>query len=208
MVLKKNMVERAIDTICDVAAEYDKKLAGRIFTIIYMDRIRHCIDYKQIRFLGANFQHLTGIKYLDDIKPGFFWKLCLNHKLSPKKVIFRKDGFTQMKLAVLPYLPKLLYNNFWIGESLNNDITINADYYVGDTKCIMSLGIRTGKEDFPVSLKKQSIKEVVKKENNVLAVYSRKISDRHNCSCCYRHKDFLLGNLKDDDIIIEIIGKL
>lgn len=54
---------------------------------------------------------------------------------------------------VLPYLSELLYNNCMIGNFIKSGIYIRADYFVGNTKAVLSVGFRTGKSvDFPVSL--------------------------------------------------------
>ena len=57
---------------------------------------------------------------------------------------------------------------------IGNDIYINADYYVGDTRCVLSIGFRNKLHgDVPITLKKQSIREVVKKECKVYAIAAK-----------------------------------
>ena len=185
MGIKRYTAQQAIDILVAAAQGYKEKLAGRIFFIIYKNLATGNIEYKKIKFTQNNFQHLTGIKYADYVSPRDFYKMCLNKMLSPHKIRFNPNGFTNMKLSVLNYLPELLYNKFWIGESINNDIHINADYFAGDTRCVVSLGFRRAKEDYPVTLKRQSIREVVKKENPVCAVLVRKIVDKDNWGLCY-----------------------
>lgn len=180
MGIKRYTAQQAIDILVAAAQGYKEKLAGRIFVIIYKDLASGTIEHKKIKFTQNNFQHLTGIKYADYVSPRDFYKMCLNKMLSPHKIRFNPNGFTNMKLSVLNYLPELLYNKFWIGESINNDIHINADYFAGDTRCVVSLGFRKAKEDYPVTLKRQSIREVVKKENPVCLVLVREIADKDN----------------------------
>ena len=182
MGIKRYTAQQAIDILVAAAQGYKEKLAGRIFVI---DLVSGTIEHKKIKFTQNNFQHLTGIKYADYVSPRDFYKMCLNNMLSPHKICFNPNGFTNMKLSVLNYLPELLYNKFWIGESIKNDIHINADYFAGDTRCVVSLGFRRAKEDYPVTLKRQSIREVVKKENPVCAVLVRKIVDKDNWGFCY-----------------------
>ena len=50
-------------------------------------------------------------------------------------------GKVQQKLIVLPYLSELLYNNCMIGNFINSGIYIKADYFVGNTKAILSAPI-------------------------------------------------------------------
>ena len=108
------------------------------------------------------------------------------NRLSPTKVRFRKDGVTHLKLAVLSYLAEVLYHKFWIGISLHNDVYINADYFVGDTKNRLSLGIRqTGNKDVPVSLKNQSVRDNVDVLRKVYAVYSKRVGTKEAWACVY-----------------------
>lgn len=202
--LKRYTKEEAIRILNSAAKEYQSKMSGRFFVIIYYDKVREKILYKKIKFTKGNFKHLTGVKYMDNVQSGDFLKLCLNGKLSPEKIIFRNDGFTELKLSVLPYLSSLFYNPFWIGDSINNDITINADYFTGDKTCRVSLGFRSSKDDFPVSLKCQSIRETVKKENDVLIVYTRKIGNDGQWEAVYKSKDFSEEMLKKETIYKEL----
>ncbi len=204
MGIKRYTAQQAINILVVAAQGYKEKLAGRIFVIIYKDLASGTIEHKKIKFTQNNFQHLTGIKYADYVSPRDFYKMCLNKMLSPHKILFNPNGFTNMKLSVLNYLPELLYNKFWIGESINNDIHINADYYAGDTRCVVSLGFRRAKEDYPVTLKRQSIREVVKKENPVCVVLVREIIDKNSWGVCYINQK--LG--KENFTSIKDIAKL
>lgn len=204
MGIKRYTAQQAIDILVAAAQGYKEKLAGRIFVIIYKDLASGTIEHKRMKFTQNNFQHLTGIKYADYVSPKDFYKMCLNKMLSPNKIRFNPNGFTNMKLSVLNYLPELLYNKFWIGESINNDIHINADYFAGDTRCVVSLGFRRAKEDYPVTLKRQSIREVVKKENPVYAVLASKIADKKHGECCYIDYKLARDNLASIKDIAEL----
>ncbi len=204
MGIKRYTAQQAINILVAAAQGYKEKLAGRIFIIIYKDLVSGTIEHKKIKFTQNNFQHLTGIKYADYVSPRDFYKMCLNKMLSPHKIRFNPNGFTNMKLSVLNYLPELLYNKFWIGESINNDIHINADYFAGDTRCVVSLGFRRAKEDYPVTLKRQSIREVVKKENPVCVVLVKDIADNDDWHIVFFDHKFTRDNLAAIKQIAEI----
>ena len=54
---------------------------------------------------------------------------------------------------VLPCLSKLMSHHCLVGEFINSGVYIRADYYVGDTKAILSVGFRNGNRvDYPVTL--------------------------------------------------------
>ena len=143
-----------------------------------------------ITFKPINFKHLTGIQ--SNIRPTQFYKACLNQRLSPEDFNFDKLGYAQRKLEVLPFMPDVFFNRCWLGPSIKNDICINADYYVGDTRCSLSIGIRiTDTGDVPVTLKKQSIREVVKKEYKVFAIASKPLgSNDATWKLTYCEKNF------------------
>ena len=204
MGIKKYTAQQAIDILTSTASLYQQKLSGRRFIIVYQNSASKCIDYKRLKFTQNNFQHLTGIRYAEKVSPKDFYKMCLNRMLSPDKIRFNPNGFTHMKLSVLPYLPELLYHKFWIGESINNDIYINADYYAGDTKCILSVGFRYASEDYPVSLKRQSIRQVVKKEQKIYAVFSQKIEEPEMWECVYKDESFSLDQITNNPIFLEL----
>lgn len=204
MGIKKYTAQQAIEILTSTASLYQQKLSGRRFIIVYQNSDSKCVDYKRLKFTQNNFQHLTGVRYADKVSPKDFYKMCLNKMLSPDKIKFNPNGFTHMKLSVLPYLPELLYHKFWIGESINNDVYINADYYAGDTKCILSVGFRYASEDYPVSLKRQSIRHVVKKEQKIYAVFSQRIEDSKIWECVYRDESFSLDQIVDDSMYSEL----
>lgn len=96
----------------------------------------------QIEFRGNHFLHLTGVK--TKLSAGRFYEKCLNHKLSGDDFELDKKGKAQQKLMVLPFLHELLYHNCMIGTFINSGICIRADYFVGNTKAVLSVGFRYG----------------------------------------------------------------
>ena len=73
---------------------------------------------------------------------------------------------------VLPYLSELLYHHCMIGDFINSGICIRADYFVGDTRAVLSVGFRTGKRtDFPVTLYNEDVRKLSQPTNKVLAIF-------------------------------------
>ena len=71
---------------------------------------------------------------------------------------------------VLPFLHELLYHNCMIGDFIDSGICIKADYFVGNTKAVLSVGFRFGKNaDFPVTLYKEDVRKLSQPTNKVLA---------------------------------------
>ena len=164
--------QEAISIVHLAAISYQEKLSNRMFRLIYENVLQHRMDTVDIMFLPKNFKHLTGLQ--TKLKPQLFFNACLGQRLSVRDISFDSRGNTQRKLEVIRMMPDVFYHPCWIGDSLNNDIYINADYYVGDTRCVLSVGFRNMEErGVPITLKKQSIREVVKKECKVYAIAAK-----------------------------------
>ena len=116
------------------------------------DRLKHSISVaRKMVKIGKNYnlsdnelQELFILGFNHDIGYEFSEK-CINHKLSPGDFEFDKGGKTQQKMLVLPFLHELLYHNCMIGNFINSGIYIKADYFVGNTKAVLSVGFRYGK---------------------------------------------------------------
>lgn len=135
-----------------------------------------------------------------------FYDLCLDGKLSEKDFEIDNEGKVQQKLMVLPYLHKILYNNCMIRDFINSGIRIQADYFVGDTKAVLSIGFRTGKTvDIPVTLYNENVKKLIKPVCKVLAIYKKAYDQKAYTECTYHSKGITERDIKlPDDIAIEL----
>lgn len=161
-----------------------------MFRLVYKKPHNASMDVAEVVFEPENFKHLTGIK--TNMSAGWFYEACLKRRISPKDIAFDGRGNTQRKLEVIRMMPEVFYHPCWIGDSLNNDICIHADYYVGDTKCVLSVGFRNMEEHgIPITLKKQSIREVVTKECKVFAIATKFLTNNDNTwTLTYCDRDF------------------
>jgi len=111
------------------------------------------------------------------------------HVFSEKDFEIDNKGKAQQKLSVLPYLSDLLYHNCMIGNFINSGIYIRADYFVGNTKAVLSVGFRTGKSiDFPVTLYNEDVRKLSHPTNKVLAIFAKGYQDRDYTECTYLSK--------------------
>lgn len=182
--------QEAISIVHLAAISYQEKLSDRIFRLIYENILQHRMDTVDVMFLPKNFKHLTGLQ--TKLKPRLFFNACLGQRLSVRDISFDSRGNTQRKLEVIRAMPDVFYHPCWIGASLNNDLYINADYYVGDTRCVLSVGFRGTKDgDVPITLKKQSIREVVKKECKVYVIAAKSLqAEQETWKMTYCEHDF------------------
>lgn len=176
---------QAINIIVNAAENYKKYLQDKVFLIIYQEK--GITKVAQVGFRDSHFLHLTGVKA--NVTAGRFYDKCINHKLSPVDFELDKSGKTQQKLVVLPFLHELLYHNCMIGDFINSGIYIKADYFVGNTKAVLSVGFRYGKKtDFPVTLYKEDVRKLSQPTNKVLAIFVRDYKQKSYAECTYISK--------------------
>lgn len=90
--------------------------------------------------------------------------------------------------------------NCMIGNFINSGVLIKADYFVGNTKAIISVGFRVGKNiDYPVTLYKEDIRVLSSPTNRVLGIFVKHISQTKYTECTYlskKHDIEKIANLK------------
>lgn len=193
--MKNYDAKQALSIVLSCAKAYDDKLNNKHFLIVYQDKNEiksYCVGFRNMNYL-----HLTGIK--TKLSAQQFYSACLDGKLSVKDISVDTKGKVQQKLAVLPYLSELLYNNCMIGDFLNCGISIRADYFVGDTKAVISVGFREGKSaDVPVTLYRGDIKKLSNPTCKVLAIFSKEYNMKQYNKCTYLSKGYGLDKLPED----------
>lgn len=175
----------ALQIIIRAAKEYDVKLKNHHFLIVY--RQGHSVETVCVGFRDMNFLHMTGVRA--KLSAQQFYSACLDGKLSVNDFEIDNKGKAQQKLMVLPYLSELLYNNCMIGNFINSGICISADYFVGNTKAVLSVGFRKGKSvDFPVSLYNEDVRKLSQPTNKVLAIFVKDYREQSYKQCTYLSK--------------------
>lgn len=193
--MKKYTVDEALNIIIAAAKEYDKKLNNKHFMIVY--KAGKEVKIVEVGFREMNFLHLTGIT--TKLSAPMFYSACISGKLSVKDISLDAKGKAQQKLMVLPYLSNLLYNNCMIGNFINSGIYIKADYFVGNTKAVLSVGFRLGKTvDFPVTLYNESVKTLARPVNKVLAIFTKEYNDSLYGNCTYLSKNQAIEDLPSE----------
>ena len=161
------------------------------------------INAVQVGFRDSNYLHMTGVK--SRLSASVFYDSCIKRKLSERDFEIDKNGRAQQKLMVLPYLPDLLYNNCMIGNFINSGICIKADYFVGNTKAVLSVGFRTGKSvDFPVTLYNEDIRKLTQPTCKVLAIFRKEYNEKYYMKCTYLSKGQDMNKL----LLLEDVNKL
>ena len=84
-----------------------------------------------------------------------------------------------------------------IGVFINSGIRIQADYFVGDTKAVLSVGFRQGiRVDIPVTLYKENVKKLSKPVYKVLAIFKKRYNQIEYKECTYLSKGQIINSLK------------
>jgi len=182
----------AITIITTAAQNYKNYLQDKNFLIIYQNKQK--TETVQVGFRDNHFLHLTGVK--TNLSAQRFYEKCLNHKLSEQEIELDKQGKSQQKLTVLPFLHELLYHNCMIGTFINSGIYIKADYFIGNTKAVLSVGFRSGsKTDFPVTLYREDIRKLAHPTNKVLAIFVKDFHQSLYTKHIYLSKGYNINKL-------------
>lgn len=186
----------------EAAKNYEEKLNDKHFLIVY--REENDIKTVSVGFRDMNFLHMTGVK--TRLSAQQFYAACLESKLSEHDFEIDNKGKVQQKLMVLPYLAELLYHHCMIGDFINSGICIRADYFVGDTRAVLSVGFRTGKKtDFPVTLYNEDVRKLSQPTNKVLAIFSKHYKDQYYDNCTYLARNQSIHELRVSDEVLEMI---
>lgn len=200
--MAKYSKKAALQIIVDAAKKFDKKLNDKHFLIIYQESGKTksvCVGFRDMNFL-----HMTGVR--TKLSAQQFYSACLDGKLSENDFELDNKGKVQQKLMVLPYLSELLYNNCMIGNFINSGICIRADYFVGNTKAVLSVGFRGGKKiDFPVTLYKEDVRKLSQPTNKVLAIFVKDYWQMNYTECTYLSKGQQIHKLSLSEEVEKLI---
>lgn len=200
--MKKLSKKEVLAIILNASKEYEAKLRDKHFLIVYQNDKEYktaCVGFRDMNFL-----HMTGVN--TKFSASQFYKACIDQMLSEKDFEIDTYGKVQQKIAVLPYLSELLYNNCMIGDFIDSGIYIRADYFVGNTKAILSVGFRTGKSvDYPVTLYNEDIRKLSNPTCKVLAVFMKAYNDKEYSKCTYLSKGQPMNKLPFSETVKKLI---
>ena len=172
--------KEVIYTITNAAKEYKKRLDGRNFLFIYRDRKSGEIEFFETLFLPRNYQHLTGVEFVDaegKVRKDavFFYRKCLAGQLRESEIRFKSDGTTPLKLEVLPKLIEFLrfskmtaiYNGMRPKLAIDR-VAGTINYCLGFTK----------EQDYyvPSSCLKEDVRRLGDNPAQILAIMSKKVN--------------------------------
>ena len=168
----------ALRIIIAAAKEYAKMLDGMNYLFIYRNRYSNEIEYFETLFLPRNYQHLTGIEFLDmdgnlQMNSVFFYHKCLDNTITEKEIQFKKDGTTPLKLQALPKLIQFL--RFSKMTALYNGVRpkLAVDRVAGTTNYCLGFA-KDGDYFVPSSCLLEDIRNLGDNPSQILAIMTKR----------------------------------
>lgn len=182
--MSKYTINLARTMAINYAAKYENSLLNKQFFVLYRDKYTGSLEFIEVVFLMRHYQHLTGLLLLDEqgsIAHGraeYFYRKCLEKKLSLSEIAFKEDGTTPLKLDALPAIVGFTSITKIIGDSNERQPYLYVDKVAGGVNyCI---GLRNDDEVaqyVPVSALKRDIRELTDTPSQVLAILERTYTD-------------------------------
>lgn len=203
----------AIRIITSAARDYKNLLEGNNYIFIYKNRQKNCIEYFEAAFLARNFQHLTGLDYIDSsgssiINALDFYRKCLNRQLKESEIRFKSDGTTSLKLTALPMIINFLKSSKM--TALYNGIRpkLAIERIAGTTN--FCLGFKYDKCGYyvPSSALLEDIRDLTTEAYQILAILSKPASNKFPIYKDIRYvaKGVTLDKLTMPDELIALIN--
>lgn len=183
------------------AKQYQANLFNKKYLFLYKDLIDDDIKYIEVQFKDINYQHLTGIDLIDkdgNIRKNvasLFYKKCLTNTLRKDEIRFKSDGTTHLKLLALPIMMNIQKITKIVGNYNHTRTYLVADKLIGNTN--FCLGLKELNDIYvPISALLENIKNLTFAQSQVLAIFSKNISDSQYNTIRYISKGINLHHLK------------
>lgn len=170
-----------IKTITDCAILYEENLCNKNFLFI-----TKC-DTFEVLFNASNYMHLTGVK--TTYKANEFYRLCLSKNIDSKKIEFREDGFTKIKLRILEQLINLPKNAKMIGNFDGYSLKLKTEKLIGNINVVMGF-IRSGNYFVPNTALEEDIRKIaVYPVQPILFIASKQRTEKTYNNIIFQSKD-------------------
>ena len=123
-----------LSTILKCATEYKNNLMGRNLLFLCTDK-HGKVSYLEVEFKAEHYLHFTGVK--TNVAPKFFYKMCVNRRLSFRDFSVPDDGIIDLKLKVLPKLMKENISANMVGEYNGNRPVLYTERLAGNISACM-----------------------------------------------------------------------
>lgn len=179
--------KEALRIMIAAAKDYAALLEGMNYLFIYRNRENNQIKYFETLFLPRNFQHLTGMEFVN--KEGilqknavYFYRKCLTNSITEQEICFRKDGTSPLKLEALPKLVRFLRFSKMTAFYNGARPRLAVERLAGTASCCFGF-VKEKDYYVPASCLLEDIRKLGDKPSQVLAVLSKKA---HNSQPVYQ----------------------
>lgn len=172
--------EQALRIVFRAATEFDQLLANKNILFILTDKHKN-ISAFETTFRPYHFKHLTGLDPNDRLTATDFYDKCIKRRLRTDDIEFSKNGTTQMKLAVLPYVISKSLGAKMVGPFTGSKFDLYTDKLAGNVSAC--IGFVASKNDgyVPNTLLNVDIRQACNEPLRVIAAY------RKNCCAAEYH---------------------
>ena len=154
-------------------------------------------------FGPRNYLHLTGILPTKNsrLNPLRFFDACMTNHLSPDDIILAKDGTTEMKLRVLPYLMDIPKLARMAGDFSAYGIKLYTEKILGKVYGCMGFVI-SGERYVPNTALNYDVRDITQNRQRILAVFGKKTSEKLYRELCYLAKGVKLEDIRIPNVVI------
>lgn len=175
--------------IFECADKFKENLANRNILFLCMNAAGK-VTTLEVGFIAANFRHMTGVKFITvpEIEPNAFYQMCVDRRLTINDFDLAKDGSTEQKLNVLPYLltPNLHAN--MVGDYQGVRPLLYTEKLAGNVRGCIGF-IQTGKRFYsPNTVLEQDIRNLIKNPLRVVAIYRKYKKEERYSELVYKAK--------------------
>ena len=180
--------QEALKIVFDCAKQYKENLEGKnlLFLSLYN---KTKLNFIEVKFKKSNYLHLTGVVVnVTKISASYFYKKCLQKRLSVNEFEFKLDGTTPLKLSVLEKLMDIYKNSKMIGDFNGTKPVLYSDKLTGNT--VACMGFRKDDQFYiPVTVLKEDTRDLINNQERVVAIFAKEINEKLYSKLMYVAKD-------------------
>lgn len=169
---------------------------------------QNCIEKLEVVFFARNYLHLTGLLYTGRGGAKEFYRKCIQQKLSPHEIAFKKDGTTPLKLQSINIFDDFFSKIKFVGDYNQSRISIMCDKVAGNIYEGLGFVCDRSGNLVPETLLKEDARNLIRDNSQLIAVLEKKLNDTEFTynKICRINERAITVNLKLPDYIVEIIS--
>ncbi len=193
-----------LNVLFEGARAYKEKLLNKNLAFLYMRDQR--IHVMESQFNQDNYLHLTGVNLNNRMLASQFFEMCLNRRLLSSDFELKPDGTTELKLSVLFRLFNIESAAKMLGDFDHSRPKLFTEKIVGNIyACIGFVKDEQSERFVPNTTLKEDVRDVVTRAHQVVAIFSKPVSEPVYIQLLYRAKGF---ELKQDKLPRGLQGRV